>query len=57
MTDDAFDALRLRDLHAFDAALHRLFTDGLLSEGTMSEIWATVHRESEDMVMWERIEL
>ena len=38
MTDDALDALRLRDLHAFGAALHQLYDDGLLSEGTMSEV-------------------
>ena len=57
MTDDALDALRLRDLHAFDAALHRLYDDGLLSEVTMSDVWALVHRASEDMVMRRRIEL
>ena len=57
MTDDALDSLRLRDLRDFDAAIHRLFDDGLLSEWTMSDVWALVHRESEDMVMRKRIEM
>ena len=57
MTDDALDALRLDDLRAFDAALHRLYDDGLLSEATTSGVWGVVHRESEDMVMRRRIEL
>ncbi|MEE8666822.1 MAG: hypothetical protein SOI13_01700 [Bifidobacterium mongoliense] len=40
------------DLTAFDAACHRLYTDGLLSEPTLIELHAIVHREA-----WEMMEI
>lgn len=56
MTDSDADTLRLRDLAAFDTAIHRLYGDGLLSEQTMSRVWGVVHRESQEMMMLKRLE-
>ncbi len=50
MTDSDADILRLRDLAAFDAAIHTLYGDGLLSEQTMTWVWGVVHRESQEML-------
>lgn len=46
MTASDADILHLRDLAAFDTAIHRLYGDGLLSEQTMSRVWSVVHREA-----------
>ena len=51
------DILRLRDLAAFDTAIHRLYGDGLLSEQTMTWVCGVVHRESHEMLELQRFEL
>lgn len=56
MGDIDAELQRLKDLDNFDAAIHKLFDDGLLSEQTMTSMWSMVHRESQEMMMLKRLE-
>lgn len=53
---DDLDDLRRSGLMDFDAATHRLYVDGLLSERTMMWLWEVSHRETQEMMELKRLE-